>query len=136
MLDNESKEKLSEDEDDTNIFGKGLADKIARLPGIPYEDGEQQKPKSKYKHSYLSSIQSIRTIEKEKINQVLQEEVNKLSALDRKFKQILESKVNNQRGTGKYRSANRKPLYETPETNSTIQKSKNKNNLNENLIKF
>lgn len=91
----------SSEEEEVNIFGKGLADKIARFPGVHNMEEPADKPASKYKQSYLSSIQSIRTIEKEKFNQVLQSRVNKLTALDKKFKQILKNEMKCQKSNTK-----------------------------------
>jgi hypothetical protein len=101
-LENNSDMNSSGDEQEVNIFGKGLADKIARFPGVPSNEEEMlEKPQSKYKQSYLSSIQSIRTDEKEKFNQVLQNQVNKLTALDMKFKKILSNKIKTQNNKAK-----------------------------------
>jgi len=92
MLEKESKFQSSESDEDTNIFGKGLADNIARLPGVPYGE-KNEKKESKFKHSYLSTIQSIRGMEKDKLNEMLQQQVNKLTILDQKFKKILNSNL-------------------------------------------
>ena len=53
-------------ERNTNVFRLGLADKITKIPN-DYADSEygqvKQEKGSKFKMSYLSNIQSIRTIE-------------------------------------------------------------------------
>ena len=49
----------------------------------------QRTEKTKFQHSYLSSIQSIRTIEKEKLNKALQDRMNRLAIMDQNFKVMM-----------------------------------------------
>ncbi|CAI2381054.1 unnamed protein product [Moneuplotes crassus] len=135
---NENQLVLSDSEEENHIFGKGIADRIARLPGVSYDDEKLLggKPNSRYKHSYLSSIQSIRGIEKEKLNEALQKQVNKLTIINEKFKQIIAPSAKNVRNFEKYLSADRKSLYHKPSPNSSLRKPKKNQNDNFNLIKF
>lgn len=129
-------QSISSDSEDNNIFGKGLADQIARIPNMDEdEQTDKPKPSSKYKHSYLSSIQSIRGIEKEKLNEALQNQVNKLTIINDKFQRILADDKKMHPG-GKYRSADRKPLYVKPTASSVLQKPKPSMGKNLNFIKF
>ncbi|CAI2383641.1 unnamed protein product [Moneuplotes crassus] len=135
---NDKRGSSSESDQENNIFGKGLADKIARLPGISYEEETQQeiKPQSKYKHSYLSSIQSIRGIEKERLNEALQNQVNKLTLINERFKQIIAPSESGVKDYGKARPTDRKPLYQQPSVTSSVKKVKNSTDDNFKLIKF
>jgi hypothetical protein len=133
-LENNIDMNSSDDEQEVNIFGKGLADKIARFPGVPFNEKKmQEKPQSKYKQSYLSSIQSIRTDEKEKFNQVLQNQVNKLTALDRKFKQILSNKIKTQNNKAKSSQSMIVGKYQD-DISKRVESKKPK--IDKNLIKF
>ena len=87
-------EDSSDDEDkNVNIFGQGLADKISRMPDLPPDSGEgnytENLAVSKFQPSYLSSIQSIRTIGKEKLNKALQDRMNRLAIMDQNFKIVM-----------------------------------------------
>ena len=86
----------SDEEPNVNIFGQGLADNISRMPGINVNnqynlnnEPPSKAEKSKFQHSYLSSIQSIRTIEKEKLNKALQDRMNRLAIMDHNFKVMM-----------------------------------------------
>jgi hypothetical protein len=127
---------MNSSEEEVNIFGKGLADKIARFPGVHNIQEPSDKPASKYKQSYLSSIQSIRTIEKEKFNQVLQNRVNKLTALDKKFKQILHNKINDQKSNAKVPQSMFVGNNEDILNSNSKRRPKNKLKTDKDILKF
>lgn len=86
------------DEKEVNIFGQSLADKVSRMPGIAANNEYNTNPefgdqrameKAKFQYSYLSSIQSIRTIAKDKLNKALQDRMNRLAIMDNNFKVMM-----------------------------------------------
>ena len=128
----------SGDEQEVYIFGTGLADKISRLPGYgSEEDAKPDEKPSKFHPSYLSSIQSIRTIEKEKLNKALQDRMNRLAIMDHNFKVMMNKRFLSQLrkekievGSSHITQAEAKPEDHVPKDKT------NKSQISKNLIKF
>lgn len=91
------------EEEEVNIFGRGLADKVSRLPRFQHDEDSQKESKNKsmFQPSYLSSIQSIRGIEKDKLNRALQDRMNRLAIMDHNFKVAMNKRILSQPKNGK-----------------------------------
>ena len=133
---------MSEDKDrEVNIFGQGLADRISRLPG--FEDHENlqksnEDNKSKFQCSYLSSIQSIRTIEKDKLNKALHDRMNRLAIMDRNFKIMMNKRFLSQPRSDNINLISNRANIEDQAQSTTAPNKVNraKKQTDRNLIKF
>ena len=140
--DNYEYDDASEDKDrEVNIFGQGLADRITRLPGFEDQENIQKNfedNRGKFQCSYLSSIQSIRTIEKDKLNKALHDRMNRLAIMDRNFKIMMNKRYLSQpRAENLNLISNRTDNEENTKEPIVMNKIiKSKKQVDKNLVKF